>query len=71
MVTYVGAFGRDIDLSEAVVNGCLLLMASVIGSYVFGAVWDDRNVMTTAVKQTEAENPDIIVNPPPGYGDQS
>lgn len=43
MVTYLAVWGRDINLSETTVNGCLLLMASVIGSYVFGAVWDDRN----------------------------
>lgn len=43
MVTYLSIWGRDTNLSETTVNGCLLLMASVIGSYVFGAVWDDRN----------------------------
>lgn len=42
MVTYLAIFGRPISLSETAVNGCLLLMASVIGSYVFGAVWDDK-----------------------------
>lgn len=48
MVTYLAVWGRDINLSETVANGALLLMASVIGSYVFGAVWDDKN-------QTQAE----------------
>lgn len=43
MVSYLSIWGRDTSLSETTVNGCLLLMASVIGSYVFGAVWDDRN----------------------------
>lgn len=43
MVTYLSIWGREVQLSETTVNGCLLLMASVIGSYVFGAVWDDRN----------------------------
>ncbi|QPB18735.1 hypothetical protein [Rhizobium sp. 007] len=43
MVNYLSVWGRDSNLSETTVNGCLLLMASVIGSYVFGAVWDDRN----------------------------
>ena len=42
MVTYLAVLGRDIDLSETIANGSLLLMASVIGSYVFGAVWDDK-----------------------------
>lgn len=43
MVTYLAVFGRPISLSETTVNGCLLLMASVIGSYVFGATWDHNN----------------------------
>lgn len=43
MVSYLSIFGRPVSLSETTVNGCLLLMASVIGSYVFGAVWDDKN----------------------------
>ena len=42
MVTYLSILGRPIQLSETAVNGLLLLMASVIGSYVFGAVWDDK-----------------------------
>jgi len=42
MVTYLAIFGRPVSLSETIANGCLLLMASVIGSYVFGAVWDDK-----------------------------
>lgn len=46
MVTYLSVFGRPISLSETTVNGCLLLMASVIGSYVFGAVWDDKGQVT-------------------------
>lgn len=43
MVTYLSIWGRDIQLSETSVNGLLLLMASVIGSYVFGATWDQNS----------------------------
>jgi hypothetical protein len=46
MVTYLSILGRPIQLSETAVNGLLLLMASVIGSYVFGAVWDDKGGLT-------------------------
>ena len=46
MVTYLSVLGRPIQLSETAVNGLLLLMASVIGSYVFGAVWDDKGSLT-------------------------
>lgn len=40
LVTYLSVWGRSIQLSETSVSGLLLLMASVIGSYVFGATWD-------------------------------
>ncbi|MBZ9894254.1 hypothetical protein LB545_07840 [Mesorhizobium sp. BR1-1-6] len=43
LVTYLSVWGRDIQLSETSVNGLLLLMASVIGSYVFGATWDHNS----------------------------
>jgi hypothetical protein len=46
MVTYLAILGRPIQLSETAVNGLLLLMASVIGSYVFGAVWDDKGALS-------------------------
>lgn len=49
MVTYLSVWGRDIQLSETSVNGLLLLMASVIGSYVFGATWDHNNQRKTDV----------------------
>lgn len=29
--------------SDAIVSGCFTLAGAVIGSYVFGAVWDDKN----------------------------
>lgn len=78
MVTYLAVFGRPISLSETTVNGCLLLMASVIGSYVFGAVWDDKGHITTpgttevyqkTVTQPPAELPiptGPAMPPPPG-----
>lgn len=43
LVTYLAIWGRDNNTSETAINGCLLLMASVIGSYVFGAVWQDKS----------------------------
>ncbi|WP_018183972.1 hypothetical protein [Kaistia granuli] len=44
-ILYLTVWGQDTDLAETIANGLILLAASVIGAYVFGAVWDDRNVM--------------------------
>ncbi|WP_292589709.1 hypothetical protein [Mesorhizobium sp.] len=80
MVTYLAILGRPIQLSETAVNGLLLLMASVIGSYVFGAVWDDKggltniggNALETEMYQRTIVPPDTPVGPamPPPPGEQ-
>lgn len=44
-IIYLTGWGDDTDLASTIANGVLILAGSVIGSYVFGAVWDDRNSM--------------------------
>lgn len=43
-VSYLVLFGSDTQLHQAIANGLILLSGSVIGSYLFGATWDDKNV---------------------------
>lgn len=40
---YITIFGTDTRLNETIVNAAYLLAGTVIGSYVFGAVMDDKN----------------------------
>ncbi|MFG1429157.1 hypothetical protein [Roseixanthobacter glucoisosaccharinicivorans] len=44
-IIYLTGWGQDHELSRTIASGVLLLMGSTIGSYVFGAVWDDRNFL--------------------------
>lgn len=44
-IVYLTLLGKDTSLEETIANGVLILAGSTVGSYVFGAVWDDRNVM--------------------------
>lgn len=44
-IIYLTGWGQDTDLASTIANGVLILAGSVIGAYVFGAAWDDRNVM--------------------------
>lgn len=44
-IVYLTIWGKDTDLSSTIANGLIILAGSVIGAYVFGAVWDDRNIM--------------------------
>lgn len=37
--------GADTRLNETIAQGVMILAGSVIGAYVFGAAWDDSNVM--------------------------
>lgn len=45
---YLAALGEDTRVNETLAAGSLLLAAAIIGSYVFGAVWDDSNVLKAA-----------------------
>ena len=45
MVAYLAAMGDDSRLNETIVMGSFILAGLVIGSYVFGAAWDDKNLM--------------------------
>lgn len=56
-VLYLTVWGSDTDLHSTIANGLILLAASVIGSYVFGAVWDDRNYMAMTKKTKDPEIP--------------
>jgi hypothetical protein len=51
LVTYLAVWGRPTSLSEAIATNLLLLMGGVIGSYVFGAVWDDASRRKTEIAQ--------------------
>lgn len=44
-IFYLTGWGKDTNLASTIATGVLLLAGSVIGSYVFGAAWDDRNFM--------------------------
>jgi hypothetical protein len=51
MVTYLAIWGRLHTVTETTILGLLALAGSTIGSYVFGAVWDDSNIRNTGVAE--------------------
>lgn len=55
--------GASTPLNETIANGLILLAGGVIGSYVFGAAWDDLNVMKNIGGDAFAPDPER----PPGY----
>ena len=44
VITFLVLYGDDTRLNETIAMGTFILAGSVIGSSVFGAVWDDKNV---------------------------
>lgn len=44
IVLYLTLYGKDTRLHETIANGCLLLAASVIGSYVFGSAYENKTL---------------------------
>lgn len=45
LITYLTLYGDDTRLNETLALGAFGLGISVIGSAVFGAVWDDKNTL--------------------------
>jgi hypothetical protein len=60
IVTYLAIWGRPIALSDTIAMNLILLMGGIIGSYVFGAVWETNvqrktDVAQSAVNQGETD----------------
>lgn len=55
LVTYLAVFGRPSSMNEAIATNLIILMVSVIGSYVFGAVWEQNVARKTDVAQAAVD----------------
>ena len=42
-ITVIAALTKDTTVAEAAVSSAFTLAGAVIGSYIFGAVWHDRD----------------------------
>ena len=54
-VSYIMLFGDDREVNETIVSSAFILCGSVIGAYIFGAAWDDANVMKHIGKEAYQE----------------
>lgn len=60
VVIYIMHNGTDNKLNETIVTCAFLLSGSVIGSYVFGAIWEDNKKVFNNLainESTEEDNP--------------
>jgi len=60
MVSYIAIMGPPDQLREAIATALVLLIGSLVGSYVFGVIWDEKGKVastTTEIKSTVVEVP--------------
>lgn len=72
MVSYIAIMGPPDQLREAIATALILLIGSLVGSYVFGVIWDGKNRQpssTTEIKSTivSASPPATDPQPPDGF----
>ena len=64
-VSYSMILGDGRPVHETIVLGAFALAGSIIGAYIFGAAWDDRNVMKELGPTAYMEPPRPFVGPTP------
>lgn len=57
MIFYLAIWAESTPLREQVVLALVGLVASVIGAYIFGATWDDKNVMRREASLSNPHTP--------------
>ncbi|NLS06853.1 hypothetical protein HGP14_26440 [Rhizobium sp. P32RR-XVIII] len=55
LVTYLAVRGRPIALSDTAMTNLLWIYGGIVGSYVFGAVWDGKNKQRADIVQQAIE----------------
>lgn len=58
LVTYLAIWGRPIALSDTVAMNLIFLFGGIIGSYVFGAVWDQKGKRAADLAETAIDRSD-------------
>lgn len=54
LVTYIAIMGPPDQLREAIATSLILLAGSIVGSYVFGVIWDNKGKVSSSVTETKS-----------------
>lgn len=54
LVTYIAVLGQPDSLREAIATALILLIGSLVGSYVFGVIWDGKNKVPGTTIETKS-----------------
>lgn len=52
-IIYLTVWGRDTELHQTISASLILLAGSTLGSYVFGAAWDNKNERDAEIRSRE------------------
>jgi hypothetical protein len=72
-VVYLTVWGKDTELHRAIVTSIILLASTTLGSYLFGATWDNKNQRDAELRSREPprfppRRPSPADDPPEGFG---
>lgn len=57
LICYILWFDTDSEVQQAAITVLIPSFVSLIGAYIFGATWDDKNYMSTVAKMQDKESP--------------
>lgn len=72
-IVYLTIWGRDTELHRVIATSLILLAGSTIGTYVFGATWDNKNERDAEIRSRDGprfppRRPSPADEPPEGFG---
>ena len=71
LVTWIAIMGPPDQLREAIATSGMILIGSMVGSYVFGVIWDDKGKTpstTTKITSEVITGPETPADPLPPKG---
>ncbi|WP_312808754.1 hypothetical protein [Agrobacterium cavarae] len=58
LVTFLAVWGKPTSLNEAIATSLILLFGSIVGSYVFGSVWEKNTQVKADIAQQAVDQGD-------------
>lgn len=73
LIGYLAIFGEDTELNRVIITNLSLVAGGTLGSYIFGAAWDDKNQRDAELRSRDGprfppRRPSPADDPPEGFG---
>ncbi|MDF2620744.1 MAG: hypothetical protein K0S00_3403 [Xanthobacteraceae bacterium] len=67
LIAYLAVFGADTELNRVIVTNLSLVAGGTLGSYIFGATWDDKNQRDATNRWFDKHGERPADQPPEGF----